>query len=265
MNHLLRGLAPITDTGWQAIEDDAKPRLATYLAARKLVDFSGPKGWTHSAVDLGRVAAIDGASAGVTGDQRRMLPLVELRTPFVVSRAELTDADRGAEDLDFPDLDAAAQRIAVAENVAVFHGYAAAGIAGISERTSHSPVGLGSDASLFPARVTEAVNRLLADGIGGPYGLAVSPDAYIQILETSETGDLLMEHIAGIVGGPVVRTAGLRGAVLVSMRGGDFEFVCGEDLSIGYLDHSDTDVRLYFEETFTFRVLEPDAAVVLSA
>lgn len=265
MNHLLRGLAPITDTGWQAIEADAAPRLATYLAARKLVDFSGPKGWTHSAVDLGRVVAIDGPSAGVTGDQRRVLPLVELRTPFVVSRAELSDADRGAEDLDFPDLDAAAQRIAVAENVAVFHGYAAAGIAGISERTSHSPVALGADAASFPARITEAVNRLLADGIGGPYGLAVSPDAYIQILETSETGDLLMEHIGEIVGGPVVRTAGLRGAVLVSLRGGDFEFVCGEDLSIGYLDHSDNEVRLYFEETFTFRVLEPDAAVVLSA
>jgi uncharacterized linocin/CFP29 family protein len=126
-------------------------------------------------------------------------------------------------------------------------------------------VALGTVARDYPARVTEAVNRLLAVGIAGPYGLAVSPDAYIEIIETSEAGDLLMEHIREIVGGPVVRTAGLSGAVLVSLRGGDFALDCGEDLSIGYLDHSDTDVRLYFEESFTFRVLEPDAAVVLTA
>jgi uncharacterized linocin/CFP29 family protein len=265
MNHLLRELAPITDEGWKAIEDDAKPRLATYLAARKLVDFTGPSGWGRSATNLGRVSAIEGPTEGVTASQRRVLPLVELRSPFPVSRAELADADRGAEDLEFPELDAAAERIAVAENVAVFYGYAAAGIAGIIERSSHPPVTLGADARNYPARISEAVNKLLAAGIAGPYGLAVSPDAYIEILETSEAGDLLMDHIRQIVDGPVVRTPGLTGAVLVSLRGGDFVFDCGEDLAIGYLDHTDADVRLYFEESFAFRVLEPDAAVVLSA
>lgn len=265
MNHLMRGLAPITDTGWQALEDDAKPRLATYLAARKLVDFRGPAGWEHSAVELGRIAAVDGPTEGVTADLRRVLPLVELRTSFSVSRAELSDADRGADDLDFPDLDAAAQRIAVAENVAVFYGYAAAGIGGICERSPHRPVSLGAEVREYPARVTEGVNRLLAVGIAGPYGLAVSPEAYIQIVETSEAGDLLMDHIRQILGGPVVRAPGVSGAVLVSLRGGDFTLDCGEDLSIGYLDHTDTEIRLYFEESFTFQVLEPDAAVVLTA
>jgi uncharacterized linocin/CFP29 family protein len=177
----------------------------------------------------------------------------------------LSDVDRGADDSDFPDLDAAAQRIAVAENASVFYGYAAAGIAGICERSSHEALSLGSEPREFPARVSAAVNRLLAVGIGGPYGLAVSPDAYIKIIETSESGDLLMDHLGEIVGGPVVRTPGLQGAVLVSMRGEDFVFHSGEDLSIGYRSHTDTELHLYFEESFTFRVLEPDAAVVLTA
>jgi uncharacterized linocin/CFP29 family protein len=265
MNHLLRGYAPITEAGWKAIEDEAKPRLATYLAARKLVDFEGPKGWTHSATKLGRVTYIDGPAEGVTAAQRRVLPLVELRTPFVVSRDELFDADRGAEDLEFPELDGAAERMAVAENVAVFYGYPAAGMSGIIERSSHPAVALGTVARDYPARVSEAVNRLLGSGIAGPYGLAVSPEVYIEILETSETGDLLMDHVREILGGPVVRTPGLNGAVAVSLRGGDFAFDCGEDISIGYLDHNENEVRLYFEESFTFRVIEPDAAVVLTA
>lgn len=265
MNHLLRELAPITDAGWEAIESEAKPRLTTYLAARKLVDFNGPKGWEYSATDLGRVERIEGPGPEVTAAQRRLMPLVELKTRFVVSRAELEAADRGAEDVEFPDLDAAAQRIAVAENAAVFYGYAAAGITGIIPRSSHPPLGLGKAAREFPARVAEAVNRLLGVGIGGPFGLAVSPDGYIRILETSESGDLLLDHIRKILGGPVVRTSGLNGGVVVSLRGGDFSLDSGQDLSIGYADHTDSEVRLFLEETFTFRVIEPDAAVVLTA
>jgi uncharacterized linocin/CFP29 family protein len=265
MNHLLKGFAPITETGWKAIEDEARPRLATYLAARKLVDFDGPAGWAHSATDLGRVRDIDGPAQGVEAAQRRVLPLVELRTPFLVSRAELRDADRGAEDLDFPELVAAAERLAVAENTAILYGYPAAGIEGITEQSSHPPVSLGEEARDYPARVSEAVNRLLGSGVAGPYGLAVSPAGYIEILETSEAGDLLMDHLRQILAGPVVRTPGLSGGVVVSLRGGDFVLDCGEDISIGYLDHTEAEVQLYFEESFSFRVIEPDAAVVLTA
>lgn len=39
----------------------------------------------------------------------------------------------------------------------------------------------------------------------------------------------------------------------------------GQDLSIGYLNHTDTTVDLYFQETFTFRVLATEASVVLAA
>jgi uncharacterized linocin/CFP29 family protein len=53
MNHLYRELAPISDAAWAQIEDEAKSRLSTHLAARKLVDFAGPHGWGHSSTDLG--------------------------------------------------------------------------------------------------------------------------------------------------------------------------------------------------------------------
>ncbi len=53
------------------------------------------------------------------------------------------------------------------------------------------------------------------------------------------------------------------GAVVVSLRGGDFELSIGRDISIGYYDHSAAKVQLYFEESFTFRALAPEAAVPL--
>ena len=54
MNHLLRSHAPISDAGWKMLDEEARGRLAPALAARKLVDFSGPLGWEHSAMNLGR-------------------------------------------------------------------------------------------------------------------------------------------------------------------------------------------------------------------
>jgi len=36
-----------------------------------------------------------------------------------------------------------------------------------------------------------------------------------------------------------------------------------QDLAIGYKTHDTHDVELYFTESFTFRVLEPAAAVAL--
>jgi uncharacterized linocin/CFP29 family protein len=47
------------------------------------------------------------------------------------------------------------------------------------------------------------------------------------------------------------------------MRGGDFELVVGQDVSVGYLDHDRHKVSLYLEESFTFRLLSPEAAVPL--
>jgi uncharacterized linocin/CFP29 family protein len=52
--------------------------------------------------------------------------------------------------------------------------------------------------------------------------------------------------------------------VVVSQRGGDFLLETGEDLSVGYAGHDWDAVHLYLEETISFRVATPEAAVWLS-
>jgi uncharacterized linocin/CFP29 family protein len=267
MSHLLREHAPITEAGWQAIDDEARERLTPALAARKLVDFAGPLGWQHSATKLGRVGPLaDTPVEGVAAVQRRVLPVVELRAPFALARDELRDADRGAEDVELGPLDDAARRIATAENRAVFHGWAAAGITGIAEASTHDPLPLGDDCTLYPRHVASAVEALLQAGVDGPYGLALGPDAYRRVLETSEHGGYpLLDHLRKIIGGPLVWAPGVDGAVVVSQRGGDFLFEAGEDLSIGYDAHDADSVQLYLVESFTFRVATSEAAVALPA
>jgi uncharacterized linocin/CFP29 family protein len=264
MSHLLREHAPITEASWTLIDDEARERLTPALAARKLVAFAGPHGWEHSATNLGRTTALGAPADALEAVQRRVLPVVELRAPFSLARGELRDADRGADDADLGPLDDAAHRLAAAENRAVFHGWQAAGITGIAEASSHPPMALGEDCSLYPSHVAKAVESMLHAGVDGPYGLALGPDAYTQVLETEHGGYPLLDHLRKIIGGPLVWAPGVQGAVVLSQRGGDFLFDCGVDLSVGYDRHDFDTVDLYLLESFTFRVATPEAAVALT-
>jgi uncharacterized linocin/CFP29 family protein len=266
MSHLLRSSAPISDQGWQLLDEEAKERLAPALAARKLVDFSGPHGWDYSATNLGRTTGPDsGPVDGITGRRRRVLPLIELRADFEIDRRELRDADRGAEDADLANLDKAAHQIALAENVAVFHGWPDA-ITGIAEISPHDKTPLGDTANAYPTHIAGATERLLCEGISGPYGVALGREQYRRVVETAEHGGYpLLDHLRKILDdGPIIWAPGVNGAVVLSLRGGDFLFESGQDLSIGYDSHDENVVRLYLEESFSFHVATPEAAVALT-
>jgi uncharacterized linocin/CFP29 family protein len=265
MNDLLRGLAPITDDAWKEIDDQARQALTVELAARKLVDFIGPKGWQQSALNLGRVAAVKGAPAeGVTAAIRQVQPLVELRAPFAMSRAELENIARGARDADFDPLIQASIQIARAEDRAVFHGWAAAGIGGICERTPHKPLKIPDKYEAYPTVVAEAVRTLKMAGVGGPYAIALGPRCYTGLMQAVGHGGFpVLEVVKHVVDGDVVWAPGVDGAVVLSTRGRDFELVVGRDLSIGYTGYDATKVNLYVLESLTFRVLSPEAAVCL--
>jgi uncharacterized linocin/CFP29 family protein len=267
VSHLLREQAPITEAGWVLLDAEARERLAPALAARKLVDFAGPHGWDHSATNLGRVQALaDPPSDGIEALQRRVLPLVELRATFRVARTQLDDAERGAPDIDLDELADAAMRIARAENAAVFHGWTAAGISGVIESSPYEAIALGTDCERYPRDVAKAVDALRAAGVDGPYGLALSPEVHTNVLESSEHGGYpLFDHLRKILGdGPIVWAPAVSGGSVLSLRGGDFLFDSGEDLSIGYLNHDSDAVELYIEESFSFQVATPEAAVGLA-
>jgi uncharacterized linocin/CFP29 family protein len=73
----------------------------------------------------------------------------------------------------------------------------------------------------------------------------------------------VLDHIGHLVDGPLVWAPGIDGGVVLSMRGEDFQLTVGEDFSIGYLGHDNDMVRLYIEESFTFWLLSPQAAIPL--
>lgn len=267
MNDLMRDLAPITPAGWAEIEDQARSTLTTYLSARKLVDVEGPKGWGGSDVNMGRAEALSGSPVdGVEARRRVVRPLVELRAPFALSRAELDDVNRGAPDPDLEPLVDAARKLARAEDRMVYYGFDESGVVGICPGCDYPSVSGSGGFTDYPRLLSEATNALRQAGVGGPYGLALGPDAYTGLAETAGPGGYpVIEHVDQIIDGPIVWAPALQGGVVMSLRGGDFELTLGRDISIGYLRHDEETVHLYLEESVTFRNLAPEAAITLES
>lgn len=264
MNNLYRDLAPISDAAWAEIEEEARRTLKRHLAARRVVDVVGPKGVDFSAVGTGHIHRIDAPEAGIQAAQREIKALVEFRVPFELTRSAIDDVERGATDSDWDPLKAAAQKIAYAEDRAVFEGYAAAGIQGIRQSVSNPAVTLPADLKSYSAAVAKAVSQLRLAGVNGPYTLVLGADPFTAIQGGDDEGYPILAHIRRLIDGEIVWAPAITGGFVMSTRGGDFELDIGQDFSIGYLSHSAKSVELYLQETFTFRVLTTEAAVALA-
>lgn len=267
MIELNRSLAPVSDRAWERIETDAREVLQLHLAGRRLIDFEGPLGWDHSALDLGDVETLEGNAAGGAQVRRRSVrPLIELRVPFALDRRELERVDRGAASVDLDPLRDAARVFAAAEDSALFEGYADADIPGLLSDAANPGVAIPDDPTALPEAVSEALEQLRQQGVDGPYVLAMGPRTYGALdRSASEGGYPIMRHVQRLIDRPVVWAPSLRGGLLVSLRGGDYRLVCGRDIAIGYLSHDDKTVKLYLEESFTADFTGREAAVPLLA
>jgi uncharacterized linocin/CFP29 family protein len=264
MNNLYRELAPISEEAWSQIEEETARTFKRYLAGRRVVDVQGPGGVALPAIGTGHLRNIKASGDGIVARQREVNALVELRVPFELSRQQIDDVERGANDSDWQPAKDAAQRLAFAEDRAIFDGDAAGGIGGIREGTSNPIKTLPADIRAYPDAVAQAVSQLRLVGCNGPYCVLLSADAYTGLSETSDHGYPVLEHIKRLVDGEIIWAPAIAGAFVLTTRGGDFGFYLGQDVSIGYLNHTDTTVRLYLQETFTFLLLTTEAAVALS-
>jgi uncharacterized linocin/CFP29 family protein len=263
MNNLHRELAPISDAAWADVEEETTRTLKRYLAGRHVVDVRAPGGVGLSAVGTGHLNAIASPGQGILARQREVKALIELRVPFELDRQQIDDVERGATDSDWQPAKDAAQTIAYAEDRTIFEGYPAAGIGGIRQGTSNPIMTLPADVRHYPDAIAQALNQLRLVGVNGPYSVLLGADAYTALAETSDNGYPVLEHVKKLVKDEIIWAPAIAGAFVLTTRGGDFDLQIGQDVSIGYLSHTDKVVRLYLQETLTFLLLTTEAAVAL--
>jgi uncharacterized linocin/CFP29 family protein len=262
MDILKRSLAPITDQAWAEIDAQASRILRGNLSARSLVDFSGPGGLEMGAVNLGCVEIKDSEPVkGVHWGIRQVLPLMEVRVPFSLKLMDLDNLSRGGRTPALEALDAAAHKAAIFEESVVYKGFEEACVVGMLAESPHAPVALTRNPEEFVSEVEQAVVRIQQSGIGGPFALVFGTNIYQLIMSGDQGGYPLSKRLRDMAGAGIHWSPALSGGAAISTRGGDYELSVGQDLAVGYLKHDEHAVQLFITESFTFRVLEPAAAV----
>ena len=262
-NNLYRDLAPITAAAWDEIELEATRTFKRNVAGRRVVDVSEPGGPATAAISTGRLLDVAAPTDGVVTHLRASKPLVRLRVPFTLSRYEIDNVERGAQDSDWDPVKEAAQKLAFVEDRAIFEGYPAASIDGIRKCSSNPPVALPEDPRDMPDAVSQALTALRLAGVDGPYSVLLAADVYTKVSETTEHGYPIREHLNRLVDGDIIWAPAIDGAIVLTTRGGDFDLQLGTDVAIGYSSHDADGVQLYLQETLTFLCYTAEASVCL--
>jgi uncharacterized linocin/CFP29 family protein len=266
MDILKRDLAPITLEAWAEIDNQASRSLTALLSGRKVVDVTGPMGNDFPGVPEGRLSyPKKQPEEGLTYGIYRVHHLVETRVPFELDIKELDNVVRGAKDIDLSKLEAAAKKIALFEERAVYHGLEEANIQGLQICADGGCPSLGKKPEELLEAIAEGITMFTERSIEGPYSFVAGPKLWSR-LSAHYQGYPVKMQAENILGGTVVLSPYLSGehaeeGFLVSTRGGDFELILGQDLAVGYETHTPEKVSLYFTESFTFRILEPEAVI----
>lgn len=270
MDILKRELAPIPAEAWTEIDAQSTRSLKAILSARKVVDVTGPMGTDFPGVPEGRLDYPAGRSAdSFTFGIHKVHHLVETRIPFELDVEEMDNVVRGARDVDLANLEKAARDIALFEESVVYHGLAEANIKGLRMCTGDDCMTIGPQPEAQLEAIAEGITRFASHSVEGPYAFVVGPKLW-SLMSAHLQGYPVKMQAENILGGPVILSPFLSGefedeAYMLSTRGGDLELIIGQDLAVGYESHSSSKVRLYFTESFTFRILEPAAVIHYNA
>ena len=148
----------------------------------------------------------------------------------------------------------------------VFHGYDAAGIAGIasddSARAGHRSA---TTTASTPSTSPTAVAVLRAADIAGPYAIAIGSRGFTGVTETTEHGGYpVFEHLGRSSADP---SCGRRRSTARSCSASAAATSCSPSARTSRSATSSydaTNVELYLEESLTFRINTPEAAVQLT-
>ncbi|SDY78666.1 family 1 encapsulin nanocompartment shell protein [Tindallia californiensis] len=263
MDILKRDLAPLTQEAWDEIDETAVDVLKTHLSARRVVKVQGPKGWDYTVIPEGRLSILEKEDNRVHSGQYEVKPLVETRISFKLDRWEMDNITRGARDIKLDALEEAMEKIAIFEEDAIYNGYEKGGIKGLVESSGQDTISFGNKGEEILEAISVAVLKMKEAYEDGPFTLVVGEEGWKRVNKGME-GYPLIKRIEKLIGGSVIYSSVLDGALLLPQDHDDLEMLVGGDFSIGYESHDAHSVTLFAAESFTFRVLDPDIIISFS-
>lgn len=264
MEILNRSNAPFGGAVWNEIDATMGEFLSKRLNLRSVVDFDESYGYESDAISTKRLSKISDKN-GLSVAQREPIRMVEIKKTFILSKAVIEEIKRGVEDFDDAQLATAANELAAVENKMILEGLKEANIEGIvTKETLLMDVKTTKD---LLSSVAKALGEFNKEFVDGGFKLVLSSATLAKLYTEFFDGISLKTKIDDILGeGSIVvnQDIGDDKALLISQRGGDFEFFSGLDLSVGFEKETKEGVELFLIQTCAFRNLAPEAAIVFN-
>lgn len=260
MDIFKRSLAPIPQAAWGEIDERAEAVINSLITTRKSLKTEGPFGLDKTSISTGRLNLVENKiSKNVNIGKYEVLPLIETRVTFELSRWELDNVLRGAKDIDLESLEKAATDLALFEENVVYNGCKEANINGLVNDAGHK-IKLESDSQTILDKVSEALFLLKESFVNKPFNFVVSKELY-KALNKIHGAKLLRDLVKGMIGGEVYVSEVMKGGLLIPVNHDDIEFTVGQEYTIGYETHNDQDVKLFIMNSYILRVLDTNILV----
>lgn len=265
MEILNRTNAPFGNGVWSVIDTTIAEYLTKRLTLRSVVDFKNDYSFDTDAISTKEVNQIS-AKNGVSISLREPLKMLEIKTTFSVPKTVIEEIKRGKTDFDDAALKEAANALATEENNLLLKGLSSANIRGILTNKEIESLEITEYKDILQA-VAKSLGIFNKNFINGKFKLVTSSNTLAKMYTESFEGISLKSKIDQIIGENNIiinENIGDKHLLLISQRGGDFEFYSGLDVSIGFEKEDKNSVELFAIESCTFRILEPKAAVAIS-
>lgn len=264
MKFLNRETSPIATAVWAQIDAVFTTMLSQRLKLRSLVGFTSVP-FETDAVATGNLKTLT-SSEELTLSVRKPMAMVEIRYDFNLPKSIVEAFKRDKPDFDDSVFKQASNAFSSVENSMILEGVKEAEIEGILNNIPRKSIRAEDTKGLIDA-VASMIAAFGGEFVEGPYKLVLSTATLIKMVAESEGGVSVKSRLESLLGADffvVCESIGDEKILALSQRGGDFVLYNGLDVSIGFSEEKADSYALFLTESCTFRIINPEAAVVIT-
>lgn len=264
MKFLNRETSAIAAAVWEQIDAVFTSMLSQRLKLRSLVGFT-PVPFETDAVATGELKTLSSVK-GLTLSARKPLAMMEIRYDFDLPKSIVEAFKRDKPDFDDTIFKEVSNRFSAVENSLILEGVKGADIEGILKKIPRKPLHAKDTKGLINA-VASMIAAFKAEFVEGPYKLVLSSATLIKMVAESEGGVSVKSRLESLLGADffiVCESIGDEKILALSQRGGDFLLYNGLDVSIGFAEEKADSYALFIIESCTFRIINPEAALLIT-
>ena len=264
MEILNRSNAPFGANVWTTIDSTISQFLEKRLNLRSLVDFDSTYDYNTDSISTKNSSQIVNKK-NITINVREPIRMVEIKNYFTIPKNVIEDIKKAKKDFDDKGFASAANEFSSIENEIILKGLEKANIKGILSNNELEKIEVKTTKDIL-VNTAKSLGIFNKNFINAPFKMVVSSSTLAKMYTEFFDGISLKTKIDDILGANSIvvnQDIGDDKILIISQRGGDFEFYSGLDVSVGFEKELEDSLEFFLIETCAFRVINPDAAIVL--